>query len=72
MNRMTQLIGFVEVERLNNPGKTHIAEWALSEIELLHEAFLAACTVIDDYVGDPPRAAYAKFCELREKVQPKA
>lgn len=30
---MEQLIGFVEWERKNNPGKTHIADWAAAEIE---------------------------------------
>lgn len=33
---MEQLIGFVEVERVNNTDQTHITEWALDEIERLH------------------------------------
>ena len=33
---MEQLIGFVEWERKHNPGKKHVAEWALAEIERLH------------------------------------
>ena len=36
ISRMEQLIGFVESERLHNPDQTHIADWALSEIERLH------------------------------------
>lgn len=36
LSPMEQLIGFVEVERQRNPGVTHIAEWALAEIERLH------------------------------------
>ncbi len=38
---MEQLIGFVDWERKNNPGQTHVAEWALAEIERQHEALLA-------------------------------
>ena len=40
--RMEQLIGFVEVERVNSPDRTHIAEWALAEIERLHAALKTA------------------------------
>lgn len=42
MNRMEQLIGFVEVEHRNNPDKLHIADWALTEIERLTAALTAA------------------------------
>ena len=42
--RMEQLIGFVEVERVNSPDRTHIAEWALAEIERLHAALLKIAT----------------------------
>lgn len=35
MNRMEQLIGFVEWERKHHPDRQHIAEWALGEIERL-------------------------------------
>lgn len=35
LSRMGQLRRFVAWEREHNPGKTHIAEWALAEIEAL-------------------------------------
>ena len=37
LNKMEQLIGFVEWERKHNPRKEHIADWALREIERLRE-----------------------------------
>lgn len=42
MNRMEQLIGFVEFDKAQNPGKTHIAEWALEEIYRLSDALKTA------------------------------
>ena len=35
MSRLDQLKAFVAVEQENTPDKTHIAAWALSEIERL-------------------------------------
>lgn len=36
MDKLEQLRAFVEWEKEQNPAKTHIAVWALSEIERLN------------------------------------
>ncbi|UOF79469.1 Zn-ribbon protein [Caudoviricetes sp.] len=53
---MEQLIGFVETEKRNNPSKTHIAEWALAEIERLHGTAVAQPVAQVFGVTDPDYA----------------
>lgn len=60
---MEQLIGFVEVEKQQRPEKTHIAEWALAEIERLQ----AAAQVVGKRVGlSDARVAEVVFEVLRK------
>jgi hypothetical protein len=56
INRMEQLIGFVEFERVNQPGRTHIAQWALSEIERLSDLVINEGTRAEAYLARAMKA----------------
>lgn len=56
---MEQLIGFVEWERKHNPGKKHVADWALAEIERLSAAL--ATQPAQPSKADKVRAIAADF-----------